>query len=108
MTSSKTIARERDHACKNQGGYCCYCTLPMLPVGDASPLECTAEHLQALCDGGTHRGNIAAAHRWCNQRRHDLFQPAPPPEKYRQIVEKQVANNTWFSTPLLKQLEEYA
>lgn len=63
----------RRAACREQGGLCYYCLLPMRS-------DVTAEHLQARCDGGKDtRENIVAAHRLCNSRRHQLF-PVEPPE----------------------------
>ncbi|WP_425515938.1 HNH endonuclease [Stenotrophomonas acidaminiphila] len=61
----------------------------------AKERRCTAEHLQARCDGGSNsRGNIAAACWYCNQQRHRL--PVPPDSKaYAEYVQREVLAGRW-------------
>lgn len=62
-----------------------------LPVRTANALRCTAEHLVAQQGGGKEvTGNIAAACRVCNSRRHKRTSP-PYPEAYRAFVQKRLA-----------------
>nr|WP_297801524.1 HNH endonuclease [Arenimonas sp. GDDSR-1] len=63
----------------------------------AKPLRCTAEHLVAQQDGGRDvEGNIAAACRLCNARRHKRRKP-PTPEDYRIFVQKRIAKGRWYT-----------
>lgn len=99
----------RNKAFRTQSGRCFYCDVPMW---NNSPKElglnelygaqyrCTAEHLIARQDGGRDsRGNIVAAHVWCNQRRHQLGGRAPSPEDYRAFVRCQRDSGAWLSPP---------
>lgn len=107
MPSSNRIQRHRARALAEQDGRCFYCgvrvwlrspeELPIGGRGDASlaKLRCTAEHLIAQCDGGTHAAaNIVAACARCNHARHRLRNPPPPPA-YRLHVFKKVAGRCW-------------
>ena len=95
-----------------QGGDCCYCGRPMwdgepdtlphfrreygLTARQARQRRCTAEHLQALSDGGTSaRPNIAAACAHCNKTRH-ATRPPKGPEEYREHVQKRIARSGWL------------
>lgn len=71
----------RRAACRDQGGLCFYCLLPMR--GDV-----TAEHLQARQKGGKDsRENVVAAHSRCNSQRHQLFPfEAPEPMTYANLI----------------------
>lgn len=90
---------------------CYYCGLPMWEsthralLGDAlalpdallDSLRCTAEHLDARCDGGQDvPGNIVAACDWCNKKRH-AHRPhcAPTVQAYRAEVQRQMARGLW-------------
>ncbi len=78
------LAHLRTLAFQHQSGRCYYCCCPMwqqspeafvatfhLSKRQARNLQCTAEHLQARVDGGGDcEGNIVAACRLCNARRH--------------------------------------
>jgi len=57
--------------------------------------RCTAEHLQAKCEGGTNSSeNIAAACGYCNQQRHRF--PIPPdPKAYFEYVQQKVLAGRW-------------
>ncbi|WP_442786671.1 HNH endonuclease [Hydrogenophaga sp. NFH-34] len=113
---SNRIARFRLRAYKRQNCRCCYCGLPLVPasalssfanklgisLSRAQALMCTAEHLEARCDGGTDiESNIAAACSTCNQRRHRM-RPAPSPDAYRTIVQVQMQNGCWHRWVLLR------
>ena len=103
--SMKRTSKFRRVAYERQCGLCHYCGLPMIPLEaidhfstnlalspkQALAVTATAEHLHARCDGGTDtEENIAAAHLVCNQRRHHLH-PAPDPEKFKALVQRQLA-----------------
>jgi hypothetical protein len=69
--------------------------LPGVPARAASRLRCTAEHLQARCDGGGDvAGNIVAACMLCNRARHQRKKP-PPPEAYLADVRRRVGRGAW-------------
>lgn len=101
------LARLRTLSFHAQSGRCYYCGLPMwltcpselgLRPRSAAPYQCTAEHLQARQDGGRDvAGNIVAACRLCNARRHKR-KSAPPPEEYKALVQKRLAKGKWFNT----------
>ncbi len=107
------LQRLRTRAFHAQRGRCCYCGLPMW-IGSpdelnalgvrprtARPLRCTAEHLVALCDGGTNAAvNIAAACLLCNTRRHKRKTP-PAPEAYRAFVQGRLAKGKWHPPPVV-------
>ena len=112
---SNHLIRYRKQALIRQDGRCCYCKLPVVPQSNlndfasvhglskanAKALQCTAEHLQARCDGGRDKANnIAAACITCNQRRHRM-NPAPTPDRYRQIVQRQMERGIWHKRTLL-------
>ncbi|HEL7629420.1 TPA: HNH endonuclease [Stenotrophomonas maltophilia] len=88
-----------------QSGRCFYCGLPMwlaapselgLKPRKARAFQCTAEHLVAQQDGGRDVfGNVVAACRLCNLRRHQRPTPAPSPEAYRVRVQQRMAKGTW-------------
>lgn len=109
------VVRYRNQAFARQNGRCCYGSLPVVPLRNlvafasahklsearAKALQCTAEHLQARCDGGRDNAvNIAAACITCNQRRHRL-KPAPTPERYMQIVQRQMEHGVWHKRTVL-------
>jgi hypothetical protein len=114
MTSSR---QARVRAFRAQQGYCCYCGYPMaasaaeldafahrhgLKKRCALRLLATAEHLQARCDGGADSANnIAAAHAYCNKLRH-CRKCAPPPDKYRELVQRRCAKGRWHAPQVLR------
>ncbi|MNM24916.1 hypothetical protein D3C81_353560 [compost metagenome] len=105
---SSSISKIRSTAFQRQQGLCIYCQRPMwqshlrvfaaangLTKFQASQRRCTAEHLQARCDGGSsQQANIAAACAYCNQQRHQLKQ-APTPDAYKTYVQQQLLAGTW-------------
>ena len=105
MTALKKIRTKKMIA---QGGRCFYCGLPMwdevsglsLPeslAGLKAVLRCTAEHLQARCDGGRDvADNIVAACHYCNAARHRSKRPKPP-EQYRAHVRRRMAQGRWLA-----------
>lgn len=107
MSSRNPIRAGRQKAFDQQHGRCYYCDVRMW-LHSASELtatvrstealgrlRCTAEHLLARCDGGTHAAsNIVAACARCNHGRHRLRQPPDPPA-YRAYVAMRVACRNW-------------
>lgn len=90
--SSKQLRNHRSSAADRQRGHCWYCGVLMRESG---PLGCTAEHLLPLSDGGRDtKGNIVAACRFCNSRRHSRRKPMTP-EDYRRHVQKRVSKGRW-------------
>lgn len=90
---------------------CYYCGLPMwesthrtllrdaldLPDVLLDSLRCTAEHLDARCDGGKDEpGNIVAACHWCNWKRH-AHRPhcAPTVQAYQAEVQRKMTLGLW-------------
>ncbi len=114
-----TLARRRHSAFLAQSGHCFYCGLPMWesspdelsqPYGispaQAQRLRCTAEHLQARCDGGGDSStNIVAACLHCNRTRHRM-RPAPDHEKYRALVQLQRINGVWHRKSIVDRLAQ--
>lgn len=113
---SNRLTRYRQLAIARQNGCCFYCGLPVVPkenldnfallhglsTARAGALQCTAEHLQARCDGGPDKEeNIAAACITCNQRRHRM-KPAPAPDTYAKIVRGQMERGAWHKRALLR------
>lgn len=112
-----TLALRRHFAFQAQSGRCFYCGLPMWesspeefvrafginPV-QARRLQCTAEHLQARCDGGSDSSsNIVAACLHCNQTRHRM-RPAPDHETFRTLVRRQRLNGAWHRKSVVDRL----
>jgi hypothetical protein len=99
------LASLRAFAFKNQHGRCYYCRQPMwqkspseigLSLRHGRHFQCTAEHLQALQDGGRDTaGNIVAACWFCNSRRHRRGDPAPSPQAYKALVQQRMAAGRW-------------
>lgn len=108
---SKSLLRVRAEAFRRQDGRCCYCGILMwaddcvafaerhgISVRLARWLQCTSEHLLARRDGGRDScDNVAAACRWCNQRRYARKKP-PVPEQYRRVVTARMARGRWHVT----------
>ena len=105
---SKKLPTLRRQAFDHQHGRCWYCgvqmwltspaELPGVPARSASRLQCTAEHLQARCDGGRDvAGNIVAACMLCNRTRHQRKKP-PSPDAYLADVRSRVVKGGWHYT----------
>lgn len=102
------ISRLRADAYQRQSGRCYYCCSPMwqknpasfalkyrISVAQAERFQCTAEHLQALQDGGpTSHQNIVAACRYCNQTRHRR-KVAASPSAFRVHVTNRLLRRRW-------------
>ena len=99
------IQNLRLRAFQQQQGRCWYCgvqmwhhdpaELPGISAKNASRLRCTAEHLQARCDGGRDEAsNVVAACEHCNHTRHKRKNP-PEPNLYLADIRKRVARGGW-------------
>ena len=111
------IQKHRFSAFKKQNGCCYYCGALMwidnpekfaidhsMSLKNAKKLQCTAEHLDARCDGGKNtKNNIVAACKHCNQTRHKM-KPAPAPEQYKKMIQKSIANNHWHKAQVANSL----
>lgn len=109
----KSLKKKRTRAFEAQNGRCYYCGVRMwlesprnlckeyeLSERAALLVSCTAEHLQARCEGGTDRQkNIAAACRFCNQTRHRRKQVLDPMQ-FRAHVKKRLGAKRWHSRSL--------
>lgn len=110
--SIKSHVKFRAIAFKKQGGLCYYCQSPMwsdyndiaafssnhnITLRQARHLQCTAEHLIARQDGGLDKqGNIVAACRFCNQRRHKFKRKhIPNSEAYKALIERRMREGRW-------------
>lgn len=104
-----SILTARLVAFERQGGFCCYCALPMwrdsvlefakehrISVARALMHRCTAEHLTPKSAGGAASiENIAAACSWCNRKRH--ARPVPlEPIAYFELVQARLCAGRWF------------
>lgn len=110
-----TPTKARAIAFHEQGGRCYYCDKPMwlddpsafaqkhgLPDSRLKNLQATAEHLVAQCDGGGNaKSNIVAAHALCNRRRHQR-KTALPPERFRDLVQRRMADHRWHDPVVLQ------
>lgn len=108
----KSVIKNREMAFRFQRGLCFYCELPMwLEEGDApkyasrhglsleaaQSLQCTAEHMRARQDDGSHDPwNIVAACLHCNRMRH-ANGASFAPLQYRQRVANAMAEGTWHA-----------
>ena len=95
---SNKLQHLRTSAFHHQDGHCYYCGLRMWHGGTAGPaaLRCTAEHLQARCDGGADSAaNVVAACMFCNQKRHQRKNPLAP-ERYKSYVRNRVGRGAWM------------
>lgn len=96
---------------------CFYCGFPMwnrrptrfakrfgISLKEAKRFRCTAEHVEARCNGGSSRqDNIVAACWHCNHHRHELT-VAPDAARYRAHVKGRVARGAWHPDWLHKML----
>ena len=110
LLMANATQRARAAARTRQNGRCYYCGFPMwlrdvsefsarfrLTTRQATLLQCTAEHLQARCKGGSDApSNIVAACFTCNHRRH----ARPSPDSlfcYRALVAERTAKGVWHA-----------
>ncbi|WP_405049169.1 HNH endonuclease [Rhizobium sp. NZLR4b] len=62
--------------------------------------RCTAEHLQARCDGGRDtKENVVAACRYCNGNRHNRKRPKDA-VSYMDLVRSRMEQGRWHSVTL--------
>ncbi len=113
MPSNK-LKNLRKQAAQQQGWRCFYCLLPMwdhsprefivhygLSPGLAKRFQCTAEHVEARCDGGKDVApNIVAACLFCNTTRHKAKHPMDA-AKHASVVQSRLAKGRWHP-PLVK------
>ena len=106
--ANKPLRRRRLSAFHLQDGRCYYWTVKMwtddcrsfasrfaIPLRIAQPLQCTTEHLQARCNGGSDSAsNIVAACWRCKHQQHSRKTPLGP-EPYRRHVKNRLAKNRW-------------
>jgi hypothetical protein len=99
---STYLTRLRKRAFLSQNTLCYYCEQVMwLPGFNAglghspSHLQCTAEHLVPVSEGGkTSRNNIVAACLFCNQTRHRTGCVLSP-QQYKELVQRYVQGEGW-------------
>lgn len=108
MPSNNTLKNLRKQAAQRQGGRCFYCELPMwddsprefivhygISPGLAKRFQCTAEHVEARCDGGKDVvTNIVAACLFCNGTRHKAKHPVDA-AKHASVVRSRLAKGRW-------------
>ena len=98
----KNSTRFRNDAFQRQGGSCYYCNFRMWTVGgDNFPprylrrLQCTAEHLVPLSQGGlTNATNIVAACLYCNRTRHKAKRPLDF-ATFKARVQRRLSSGKW-------------
>jgi hypothetical protein len=104
----KKLIRSRQIAFILQQAHCFYCLTPIwlqhpreaFGCNNVSPkvaryLQCTAEHLKPVSEGGTGRSdNIVAACYFCNSTRHKAKRILSP-ERYAQHVRKRITQGRW-------------
>lgn len=108
MPSKNTLKNLRRQAAQQQGWRCFYCQLPMwdarpeefivhygLSPALAKRFQCTAEHVEARCDGGKDVApNIVAACLFCNATRHKAKHPVDA-AKHASVVRSRLAKGRW-------------
>ncbi len=108
MPSKNKLKNLRKQAAQRQGGRCFYCGLPMwdanpqefivhygLSPGLAKRFQCTAEHVEARCDGGKDvAANIVAACLFCNATRHKAKHPVDA-ARHASVVRSRLAQGGW-------------
>ena len=105
--------KAREAAYIQQDARCYYCNQPMwlgnpddftrrfnLKESQCRKLQCTAEHLYALKDGGGNgRQNIVAACLYCNQSRHRRRKEIEP-QAFKALVERRQSARRWHGITL--------
>lgn len=108
MPSKNTLKKLRIKAAQQQGWRCFYCRMPMwdanpkkfivhygLSPGLAKRFQCTAEHVEARCDGGKDVApNIVAACLFCNTTRHKAKLPVDA-ARHASVVRSRLAKGRW-------------
>lgn len=107
------LSAKRSKAFSKQSTRCFYCGYQMwlvdpeafakrlgITVRQTIHLRCTAEHLDARCDGGSDTAtNIAAACWICNSRRHRRKIPLNP-KAFRELVSRRIECGRWHHKSL--------
>jgi hypothetical protein len=115
--------RQLRHRAYVEQDYCCYyCQYPIwsaesklfsivhdLPSRLVRHLQCTAEHLKALQDGGRDTPeNIVATCLWCNRMRHCGRQhSAPDAATYKARVGRLIAIGRWHPITTSKRMKQF-
>lgn len=108
MPSQNTLKKLRIKAARQQGWRCFYCRMPMwesspeefivhygLSPDQAKRFQCTAEHVEARCDGGKDIApNVVAACHFCNATRHKRKHPVGA-AKHGAVVRSRMAKGRW-------------
>ncbi|RSB59397.1 restriction endonuclease [Rhizobium pisi] len=108
MKSNSRIQILRHKAAESQGWRCFYCHYPMWEIDPKSfsthfrvpgravlRFRCTAEHLEARCDGGRDtEENVVAACLYCNNNRHKRKRPKDP-ASYANFVRSRLERGRW-------------
>jgi len=117
MPSKKAIKNLRKRAALEQGWRCYYCQLPMwdsspeefmkrhgMPPALTKRFQCTAEHVNARCDGGKDvAANIVAACLFCNATRHKAKHPLDA-IKHASVVRSRMAKGKWHPPQVIAAL----
>ena len=117
VLTMSNVAKKRHQAAVRQSYHCFYCGLPMwestssefithfgLSAAEARFLQCTGEHMNPRCDGGTNdASNIVAACRHCNSTRHKAAKVLKP-DQYRKKVQERIRKGAWFPKSVLQKL----
>ncbi|MFX0541536.1 HNH endonuclease [Roseovarius sp. S4756] len=108
MHVTRSIKKIRQSKFKAQNGRCHYCRQPMwvassdkfrlrfgMSAKQSAKFQCTAEHVQARCDGGPDASsNIVAACKFCNQTRHSA-KDALSEKQYKEKVIRRLKGGKW-------------
>ncbi|MBU1566687.1 MAG: restriction endonuclease [Proteobacteria bacterium] len=111
--TSQIVIKNRHKAFQNQADRCYYCGSMMwldnredfaakqnISIAEAARFKCTAEHLEARCDGGDNsQSNIVAACLFCNSGRHHRKKPLVP-NKYRDLIRNRLKKGKWHPKSL--------
>jgi hypothetical protein len=117
MPSNNTLRKLRRQAAQKQTWLCFYCRLPTWDAGPteflgqyaispglAKRFQCTAEHLEAKCDGGKDvQINIVAACIFCNATRHKAKNPLNA-TKHAAVVRLRMAKGKWHPPQVMEAL----
>lgn len=119
MTTSSRIKYLRRKAAESQKWQCYYCDFPMWETDPEAfrarfalssravlHLRCTAEHLEAQCDGGGDtEENIVAACHYCNKTRHRPRRPKDA-ASYAKFVRSLMKQGRWHPVRLTHQTSD--
>jgi hypothetical protein len=117
MPSKNKLKMLKTNAALQQEWRCFYCQLPMwednlgefivrygISPGLAKRFQCTAEHVEARCDGGKDIAkNIVAACLFCNATRHKAKHPLDA-TKHLTVVRRRLAKGRWHPPQVMATL----